>query len=181
MCLCARNCKTLFDSPGCPTDDNRWSEKQSVNWWSIDSHTKAIHRLLSTGKRSRTQSSQHKDYTTLHVLVPLYLLVTRPKLYCCNVNQRSWTLRTFEILKLKVKLRSSSRNKSMLKLGFSRWLLTFRALKIGNLVSFGQMEINKCSKRRMTRYIFQLSDLQRQPIQVRERSRSDGSQKGNEK
>jgi hypothetical protein len=96
---------------GCPIDGNRWSEKRSinryqsiklVNWyrlvsvnrWSIDHHTKTVHRLLSIGtaisnrphacylsdhppflgspgyeigKTIPTQSSQRKEYTLLHV------------------------------------------------------------------------------------------------------------------
>ena len=97
--------------PGYPIDGNRWSENQSinryqsiklVNWyrlvsvnrWSIDNHTKTVHRLLSIGtansngrharylsnhppflgspgdeigKTVPTQSSQRKEYTPLHV------------------------------------------------------------------------------------------------------------------
>jgi len=54
-------------NPGCPINGKWWSEKQSIsidkisycNWyrlvlvnpWSIDSHTKAIHRLMLIGKK----------------------------------------------------------------------------------------------------------------------------------
>jgi len=44
---------------------NRYQWIKLVNWYrfvSIDSQTKAVHWLLSIGKTSRTQSSQHKAY-----------------------------------------------------------------------------------------------------------------------
>ena len=98
--------------PGYPIDGNRWSENQSinryqsiklVNWyrlisvnrWSIDNHTKTVHRLLSigtitsnrrrarylydqnpilggpgdeVGKTNPAQSSQRKEYPVARVL-----------------------------------------------------------------------------------------------------------------
>ena len=105
MALVTDNAKvSLPYIPGYPIDGNRWSENQSiklVNWyrlvlvnrWSIDNHTKIVHRLASigTGPRDRhhacylsdhppflgspgdeigktipTQTSQRKEYTLLH-------------------------------------------------------------------------------------------------------------------
>ena len=68
-------------SPGYPIDGNRWSENQSinryqsiklVNWyrlvsvnrWSIDNHTKIVHRLSSIGTVPRNR--RHTHYLSDH-------------------------------------------------------------------------------------------------------------------
>ena len=68
--------------PGYPIDGNRWSEKQSinryqsiklVNWyrlvlvnrWSIDNHTKIVHRLASIGTAPRDR--RHARYLSDHL------------------------------------------------------------------------------------------------------------------
>lgn len=52
-----------------------WYRFVSANRWSIDSQTKAVHWLLSIGKTSRTQSSQHKAY--YHVVRVRNTVLTR--------------------------------------------------------------------------------------------------------
>ena len=71
--------ETPIQLPGYPIDGNRWSENQSinryqsiklVNWyrlvsvnrWSIDNHTKTVHRLLSIGTATSNRPHAHARY-----------------------------------------------------------------------------------------------------------------------